>query len=163
MQSAKLPFRISICGLDELGSRLRRFRPTHIVSITDPSDSIVEFPSSMVVLRLAFHDLNRCDGMVPKMLASKDCDEYPGAANAESILAFGRTIPVDSRVLLHCHAGISRSPAAAYLLASVHLPSQDAMKLVMRLRREATPNRLLMQSGDKLIAANGRRNATAPK
>jgi predicted protein tyrosine phosphatase len=159
MTKTKLPFAMTICGLDELGDELESFRPSHILSILDPNedhDDPLVFPESIRVLSLRFFDLHAIGGMVGTMLSSRDRAEYPSADHAHAILDFGREIPMGGRILCHCWAGVSRSTAAAYLLACLHLPVDEAMELIMELRPGAMPNRLIVRFADKILGFEGR-------
>lgn len=164
MSGANLPFQLTICGLDELDDRLSKFTPSHIVSILDPNDDRDEplvFDESIKVLSLRFFDVHQLTGVVGTLLSARDRGEYPCVDHAQAIIDFGRTIPAGAKVLFHCWAGISRSTAAAYLLARLHLPEADAMKLVMALRPGAIPNKLIMQFGNKILGADGRMPSTS--
>ncbi|EME67646.1 hypothetical protein H261_22463 [Paramagnetospirillum caucaseum] len=159
MTLAKLPFTMRICGLDELADELSEFAPSYVVSILDPGEDDGEplvFPASVSVLRLRFFDFHSLGGVVGKALARQGRDENPCIDHAEAIIHFGRSIPVGAKVLCHCWAGISRSTAAAFLLARLHLPEADAMELVMALRPGAIPNRLLLKFGEKILGVDGR-------
>ena len=48
----------------------------------------------------------------------------------------------DTRVLIHCHAGISRSPtiAIAYIMKTINMSTLDAYAFVQRSRRIISPN-----------------------
>jgi predicted protein tyrosine phosphatase len=159
MALAKLPFTIRICGLDELADEMSEFAPSYVVSILDPGEDDGEplvFPASVSVLRLRFYDFHSMGGMVGKALARQGRDENPSIDHAEAIIAFGRGIPAGAKVLTHCWAGISRSTAAAYLLARLYLDDAEAMKLVMKLRPGAMPNRLLLKFGNRVLGTGGR-------
>lgn len=160
MSKPRLPFELSICGLDELADEMETFDPSHIVSILDPDadrDNPLVFPESIRVLSLRFFDFHSMGGLVGKALARQGRNEHPGVDHAESIIKFGRGIPGGSRVLCHCWAGVSRSTAAAFLLARLHLPATEAMKLIMGLRPEAMPNRLILKFGEEIFCGNQRR------
>ncbi|MDO8608672.1 MAG: hypothetical protein Q7R40_19245 [Phaeospirillum sp.] len=154
-----LPFAMAICGLDELADELEALNPTHVISILDPGeddhDPLV-FPESIRVLSIRFFDIHAMGGVVGTMLSARDKAEYPCIDHAQAILEFGRNIPCGSRVLVHCWAGVSRSTAAAYLLACLHLPPNDAMNLILSLRQGAMPNRLIVRFADKALGAEGR-------
>ncbi|RAU23486.1 hypothetical protein CU669_03520 [Paramagnetospirillum kuznetsovii] len=159
MTMGKLPFELSICGLDELDDELESFAPTHVVSILDPGEDDHDpliFPESMRVLSLRFYDFHAMGGLVGKALARQGRSENPSIDHADAILAFGREIPKGSRVLCHCWAGVSRSTAAAFLLACLHLTPDDAMELVMTLRPGAVPNRLIVRFADRILGAGGK-------
>lgn len=156
--SSQLPFSLAICGVSELPKVIAQFAPTHIVSITDPNDEPLDFPASMTVLRLAFWDVHALDGMVAKMLSAHD---YPSAVHAQAILDFGRQVPKGARLLIHCGAGISRSTAAAFILAAQAKSGDEwsAFQLIKVLRPQAQPNLLLVRYADKLLGAGGRMSA----
>lgn len=158
-----LPFTLAICGLAELGDELEAFNPSHIISILDPGEDDggpLIFDESIKVLSLRFFDLHAMGGVVGTMLSVRDRAEYPCIDHAYAIVDFGRTIPPGAKVLCHCWAGISRSTAAAFLLARLHLPEAASMKLVMALRPGAMPNKLIMQFGNKILGADGRMPST---
>jgi len=157
-QVIDLSFGLSICGVDELPVRIKRFKPTHLISVSDPVDEPLRFPSAVEVLRLAFWDIQSFSGLVRHMVSSEERHHYPSADHAESILAFGRNIPASAKLLIHCWAGVSRSTAAAMLVICQRHPGheQSAFRLVKALRPQADPNRLLVKHGDRLLKARGR-------
>jgi predicted protein tyrosine phosphatase len=62
-------------------------------------------------------------------------------------------------VLIHCEAGVSRSPAAALILYTCLLgpgSERKAMDLVLRQRPFAIPNRRMVELADKLLGREGR-------
>ena len=156
--TTKLPFQLVICGVDDVPDMLVQFVPTHIISITDPDDEPLDFPAQINVLRLAFFDLHTMTGMVAKTLTARDRGDYPCVDHAQAILDFGRCLPGGARVLIHCHAGVSRSTAAAFLLVAARMPGQEdaAFNLIKRIRPAAQPNRLLVRHGDQLLGAEKR-------
>ncbi len=159
MTKGKLPFTMSICGLDELADEMESFRPSHIISILDPDDDCDDpliFPKEIKVLSLRFFDLHAIGGMVGTMLSSRDRAEYPSADHADAILDFGRNLPPEAKLLIHCWAGVSRSTAAAFILACLHLPPDEAMHLILNLRPGAMPNRLIVRFSDKILSAGGK-------
>lgn len=138
-QRARLPFSLLVCGMSELPAKLASFRPSHVISITD--DEEVGFPPDIHVLRLAFQD-----------------HRDPGVQTAQQILEFGKGLLDGAKVLVHCHGGVSRSAAAAYLLLCQrrHGNEQSAFRLLKAIRPQAQPNPLLVAHGDALLNANGR-------
>lgn len=63
------------------------------------------------------------------------------------------------KVLIHCEAGTSRSPAAALILYACWLgPGREgeAMRLVLTQRPLATPNRRMVALADRLLKRGGR-------
>jgi predicted protein tyrosine phosphatase len=67
-----------------------------------------------------------------------------------------------AHLLIHCHAGISRSTAAAALLLAQASPTRNPVDIfteIGRLRPRAWPNLLLLELGE---AALGRSGAIVP-
>lgn len=61
----------------------------------------------------------------------------------------------DGPTLIHCQAGVSRSTAAGLLLLAVHLPPDEAVAEIRRLRPAAWPNRRIVGLGDELLGLDG--------
>jgi|SRR5215475_15659828 len=62
-------------------------------------------------------------------------------------------------ILIHCEAGVSRSPAAALILYTCLLgpgSERKSMDLVLRQRPFAIPNRRMVQLADRLLCREGR-------
>lgn len=62
-------------------------------------------------------------------------------------------------LVVHCYAGVSRSPAAAYIISLALRPDQDEMELAATLRwlsPSATPNLRLIALADELLGRQGR-------
>jgi len=62
-------------------------------------------------------------------------------------------------ILIHCEAGVSRSPAAALILYTCLLgPGSErrSMDLVLRQRPFAIPNRRMVELADRLLGREGR-------
>lgn len=120
-------------------------KPDWLISITDPG-TVVPRPEGVSAERhrtLRFHDLTQpvvgTDIILPDRMA------------ARSVFDMLLDIPADKSVLIHCLAGISRSPAV--VLAIVHHRWPDALKETSIALRHAAPwvvpNPFLIQSLDK--------------
>ena len=142
-------FRVTICGIPELANH-REVGVTHVLSILDP-----EWPDPSAFdafaphrrLALRFHDVIE---PLPDRLP-------PTRRNVEELLAFGRELD-GGHLLVHCHAGVSRSTAAATLIlaqAFPDRPAQEAFDAVVRLRPHAWPNLRMLEFGDELLGRNG--------
>lgn len=151
---------LTVCGLEELGQHSDR-AVTHVLSILDPDcpdpDAFRAYDAHhRTVLR--FHDIIE---PIPEQI-------LPEPADVEAILAFGRALGEEAaarnegHLLVHCHAGISRSTAAmAMLLAQVH-PDEDEGEIfarLLRIRPQAWPNSRMIDFADDLLARSGRLNA----
>lgn len=157
-----LPFDITICGEPEIACTVNGH--THAVSIMDPGLA-ARFPASLRednILRLNFHDL---DGpLVPDDPARRELERrgigvvLPEERHVRAIMAFGEGLAPGSKILIHCMAGISRSTAAAWIIAVRAQPGREAETLrhIQRIRPQALPNRLMVRIADRLLGAGGR-------
>jgi predicted protein tyrosine phosphatase len=145
------PFRVTICGLDELAGH-GTAGVTHVLSILDPGWSD---PPGFAAYRphrrldLRFHDV-----------IEPDHPDAPQPSDVEQLLAFTRQLPMEAgaHLLVHCHAGVSRSTAAtAVILAQARpdRPAAEAMQAMLRLRPLAWPNLRILEFGDALLGRNG--------
>jgi predicted protein tyrosine phosphatase len=145
---------LTVCGLDELDNHAGR-GVTHVLSILDPDwpepEAFLAFdPHSRATLR--FHDaIEPGPGVV-----------LPERADVEAILAFGREAGDVRHLLIHCHAGISRSTAAMLMILAQAHPSESEEAVVERLlsiRPQAWPNSRMIAFADELLGRDGRLNA----
>jgi predicted protein tyrosine phosphatase len=147
-----VPFQVTICGIDELACHCAR-GVTHVLSILDPGWPDPESLSVFDVnrrLKLRFHDIIESQ---PGWIAPERWD-------VELLLAFGRdlTVSQDMHLLIHCHAGISRSTAAATLVlaqARPDRPASEMLREVVRLRSRAWPNLRILELGDAILGRRG--------
>ncbi len=71
----------------------------------------------------------------------------PGAEHVDRLLAFLRAWDREQPLVIHCYAGVSRSPAAAFIGACALEPTRCEFEIARELRRaspSATPNRRLV-------------------
>jgi predicted protein tyrosine phosphatase len=141
----------AICGLDELIGHQGR-GVTHILSILDP-----EWPDPEAFLTydphfratLRFHDAIEPG---PDIL-------LPQREDVEAVLTFGRDAAEAGGLLIHCHAGISRSTAATLMILAQAHPHEGENELAERLlttRPQAWPNSRMITFADELLDRNGR-------
>jgi predicted protein tyrosine phosphatase len=141
--------RRTICGLDELATL--GSGATHVMSILDP-----DFPDPhgaaekfQARLCLRFHDIIAPE---PGLIA-------PEPHHIEALLAFGRGLGGASHLLVHCHMGVSRSPAAMAALLAQANPQADERALISHiadLRPQAWPNLLMVALADEQLDRGGR-------
>ena len=146
------PFQVTICGIDELGSHWEA-GVTHVLSILDPG-----WPEPAALgafdahrrLELRFHDVIEAG---PGWIA-------PERLDVEQLLSFGRDLTEarGTHLLVHCHAGVSRSTAAATLIlaqARPDRPAEELLQAVVRQRSHAWPNLRILELGDALLDRRG--------
>jgi predicted protein tyrosine phosphatase len=156
----KLPFRITVCGLDELAVH-SKVRVSHVLSILDP-----EWPVPKVFghfgahrkLELRFHDV----------IDDRAGSIAPGPGHVQQVLAFGaalgREAGTDAHLLVHCHAGVSRSSASMALLLAQAVPDRSGDAIfaeILRIRPLIWPNLRIVEMGDRTLGRNGELIAAA--
>ncbi|KQT55320.1 MULTISPECIES: tyrosine phosphatase family protein [unclassified Aureimonas] len=114
--------------------------------------AIVERPASIEPHRHLFLGMNDIaepsEGLV-----------LPADSHLGRLLAFGKAWSREAPLAIHCYAGISRSTAAAYILALALRPDLDETALAEELRRRApsaTPNPKLIALADAALGREGR-------
>ena len=140
-----------VCGLADVRPLIAARQPSHLITLLDPA-SMIDTPAPLAPdrhLRLGVNDIvEPMDDMVA-----------PDETVVGRILAFGRTWNGDRPMLIHCWAGISRSTAAAFLLACDGSPGVEERAIARALRRaapHASPNRRIVALADALMKRRGR-------
>ena len=85
--------------------------------------------------------------------------DAPRLADIEKILEFTSTFPAGAEVLVHCLAGISRSPAIAYAIVCQHSnPGQEraGIKYIRSIRPFIMPNQLIVEWAEHILERKGR-------
>jgi predicted protein tyrosine phosphatase len=144
-------YKVTICGIPELPQHAA-IGVSHVLSIIDTHEPR---PAALDGFRTIDHEMLRFDDIVA---------EYPGfeactPAHIETVLAFGERLQAspDGHLLVHCHAGISRSTAAAAILMTQHAPGQEeaAFLRLLDLRKHGWPNTRMVEFADRLLKRDG--------
>ena len=129
--------------------------PVHVVGLLGPG---MEHPALPVPeerrLRLSFHDVA---GVAPGFTP-------PTTQHVRALLAFAQRWRAQRQgtLVIHCWMGVSRSPAAAYIVQCALRPQVDERMLARELRARApfaTPNPRLVALADTLLGRAGRMTA----
>ena len=151
MTTAAPPFVITVCGIGELAEH-SGLGASHVLSILDPDHPVPEAFGAFgehVKLELRFHDI----------VDPRPGEILPSPEHVDAILAFGRTLhPDGASLLVHCHAGISRSTASMVLILALAMPEQPAQAILERvhsIREKAWPNLRMIEMGDALLGRRG--------
>lgn len=81
----------------------------------------------------------------------------PTKQDIQSILVFGRQIRInnpDAHLVVHCHAGISRSTAGALIIMNDEAGPGQERELCQKLRKmrpQAHPNSLMIKYGQEIL------------
>jgi predicted protein tyrosine phosphatase len=142
---------IHVCPLSRLEETLLSSGASHLVTLLRADTPFLR-PASVVQerhLALFMHDIAEEQ---PDMVA-------PAESHVGRLLAFAGDWDRARPMLIHCYAGISRSTAAAYIVAAALEPDRDETELAETLRRlspSATPNPRLIAIADSMLGRDGR-------
>jgi predicted protein tyrosine phosphatase len=141
--------RICVCSLDDMAGVLGRVRPGRLISLL-PAEFQPPTPSQLKPsdhLRVLIDDIDE----------PREGFTAPALEHVEEMLQFLRASPPDVSLLIHCHAGVSRSPAAALIALVLDAPGreQEAALLMRKVAPFACPNRLLVQLADRALGRSG--------
>lgn len=142
--------RIAVDNYWNVEETTRRLQPDAVISIMDAAHlAPVLFLAPERHLQLGFHDIERKEAgktppaqdQIARMIAFADKHRRSGARH----------------LLIRCMAGVSRSPAAAYILA-VSVRKEDPVRSAVQLFQAAPfarPNMLMVQHADLIGGWNG--------
>ncbi len=144
---------IEVCPANAVESLLKSSEISHVISLMGPKagDQRPKFISKSHHLDLRFNDIVEPR---PNLVT-------PNATHIDSLLRFAEAWQKsgEKRLLIHCWFGISRSPAAAFIVA-VHLqPGKIEQEIAGQLRSlapTATPNAMMIAIADDIMLRNGR-------
>jgi predicted protein tyrosine phosphatase len=140
---------IWVCGLDEMPALVERVRPTRMISLL-PAEEQPPTPLQIAAsdhLRVLVDDIGE-----PRMGLSP-----PARTHVEQLISFLRASPPHASILIHCLAGVSRSPAAAFVALALETPGREpeAAAVLRRAAPFVNPNRLIVQLADAALQRKG--------
>jgi predicted protein tyrosine phosphatase len=142
---------ILVTPLSAVEDTIRRYRPSHMVTLLSP-EHMIETPAGIETarhLRLGVNDVSEVEA----------ADMPPSEHHVAQLIAFAREWAADAPLLVHCWAGISRSTAAAYIVMCDRLGpgSETEIAQTLRLRApHAYPNSLMVSLADRALGREGR-------
>ena len=143
-----------VCPLNAVSAEIARWKPARLLSLLGPDQAAPEAPADIIQQVLRFHDIPEPHaGMIA-----------PNRAMVAEILAFGAAWREPEPLLIHCWMGISRSTAAALVIACAADPARDEAEIAQALRQaspSATPNPLVVALADEWLGREGRMVAAA--
>lgn len=131
------------------------FRPTHIVSLIDPSIDDAKVPkfNDAEIFQRKFYDL---DAPHPSPLTLADVSEIVEFVGA---WAQQRKRGEDARLLVHCHMGASRSTAVALIALAIlrgEGAEQGAFADLLSITTKPWPNSNVVRLADEALGRQGR-------
>jgi len=138
--------RLIVSPLPQVEHLLAEHRPSHLVTLASPG------------AEAAFDAEHRLDLRFNDIAAPREGLVAPSAEHVGALLAFAEGWAGPRPLLIHCWAGVSRSTAAAYVIAcACTAPGREAA-WAARLRDAAptaTPNPLIVAHADRLLDRGG--------
>lgn len=142
---------LEVCPLSRLPDTLDGSGATHLMTLMKVGTAIAR----PAVIPEGRH----CVVEVSDIVAPMEGHVTPGEAHIAQILDFARAWDRTQPLLIHCYAGISRSTAAAYIVACALAPDRDEAEIARALRAaapSATPNALFVALADRMLDRDGR-------
>lgn len=132
---------------DILSSQLRCAEVTWLLSIGDAHDQLpAGYDNIRSKLRLLIADLLTEEGATD--------------GDVQRIIQLAESLRQETgKLLIHCEAGVSRSPAAALIMYACWLGpgcEREAMVRVLAQRPVAIPNRRMVELADRILGRGGR-------
>jgi predicted protein tyrosine phosphatase len=139
-----------VCSLRRIDTLIEARRPSHLISLLSPAEMIEEHPAMTGRhLRVGVNDIvEPMEGLVA-----------PDAPMVARILTFGADWDASRPMLIHCWAGVSRSSAAAFILACQRNPDTPERAIAEHIRAVspiAHPNARLVALADDMLGRGGR-------
>jgi len=141
---------ITLTSLVGVLRAVHRVKPVKLVSLLDPE----WFPDTPPAIKPSNHlRIGVCD-----LVSPMEGKVIPSEEHIEALLEFGTRWRSGERVLVHCHAGVSRSSAAIAILMAQKNPGRE-FEIARLLRRRAhhiRPNSLMIEIADRLLSCERR-------
>ncbi|MFI8681425.1 tyrosine phosphatase family protein [Brevundimonas diminuta] len=138
--------RLIVSPLRQVERLLAAHRPSHLVTLASPG------------AEAAFEAEHRLDLRFNDIAAPREGLVAPSLEHVEALLAFAQGWRGARPLLIHCWAGVSRSTAAAYVVACARTAPGREDEWAARLRETAptaTPNPLIVALADRLLDRGG--------
>jgi len=142
---------IFVCPLSKVDETVSRAGAERLVSLLTAGTEMVR-PAAIAPQNHLFLSMN-------DIVDAQDGMTLPGEAHVRRLLDFATEWDRARPLVIHCFAGISRSTASAYIVASALARQRDEMELAKELRwlsPSATPNPRLIAVADALLGREGR-------
>ncbi len=137
---------IIVSCYDKAEAAFSAYRPAYVVSILGQDEG----------------PARSFDGLPPENLLELrgDCSSTDdNAARCQTLIDLGRNWDRKAPILIHCHQGVARSMAAAYILLCAAQEGTCEVKIANALRKaapHADPNILLISEADALMGREDR-------
>jgi predicted protein tyrosine phosphatase len=140
---------VYICNIHEMPGHVARLGPSHLISVLTPAD-MPDTPPGVDPdrhLRVACHDI----------VIAHPGAILPSPEHVSRIVRFAESWGGEAPMMIHCWAGVSRSTAAALIIACARCRGREE-QLARRLRLaapHAQPNSLMIAVADQILGCDG--------
>ena len=150
-----LTMQMLICPRECAHSR-SRFEPTHMVSLQDPGTDVIGLRPPWIAPENHYIGVF-CDVRDP---GSPEAPQESSIRSVVSWLQLHCGPETTHRFVVHCHAGVGRSPAVGYVAWAIHLGpgrEQEAWQRMIDscVKRSVIPNSLVIGHADSILGRNG--------
>jgi predicted protein tyrosine phosphatase len=141
--------RIIVCGVDHMPRAVAALGPKYVVSLLPPDQ---QPPTPPTIAPAHHHRVEIHDVTGPMGDAI-----VPTREHVATLVEFLRRCDPDAAVLIHCAAGISRSPAAALIALALDHPGREdeAGRVLRSVAPHTMPNSLLLALADEVLGRDG--------
>ena len=147
---------ITVTNVDKVPGFIHR-GATHVISLLHSRERNMLFlPKSFKRENWLFLDMDD--------VISEQADAAPQKEQVERLLSWTKKLPSDAHLVIHCHAGVSRSTAAALAVKVQELGVdrlREAVDWLLEARPQACPNPVITKFADELLGAKGELHAAA--
>jgi predicted protein tyrosine phosphatase len=142
---------IHVCSLARLHETVAATGASHVVTLINKTYPVAT-PQGVEVDNHLWIDID-------DISAPLDGYILPQTHHVEQLIDFVRAWDRARPLVAHCHAGISRSSAAAFVAACALAPNRDERMIALAVRQAsptALPNTRIVSLADRLLGRNGR-------
>jgi len=142
---------IVVCPLSRVEEAAKKYQTREMITLMNDNTNVSR-PAGIAAehhLVLTLNDINK---IIPGLV-------HPQESDVNKLIEKAWSWDQRAPLLIHCWMGISRSTAAAYIIAATLNPAEDEFTLAERLRSSApfaTPNKRLIALGDKILGRENR-------
>jgi predicted protein tyrosine phosphatase len=143
--------RLHVCSLSRVAETVRVTGARSLVTLINV-DTLVARPAEIDPQRHLF--IGMSDISEPL-----DGHILPAEQHVRKLIDFAKSWNRNEPLVIHCHAGVSRSTAAAFIIACALAPSRAETEIADAIRRAshtATPNRRMVAIADAMLKRAGR-------
>ena len=140
-----------VCPLSRLSTTALACGAREMVTLLSNQNAL-DRPAGILPERHLFLDMNDISIKVEGL-------QEPQAYHISRLIEFAGEWDRSAPLLIHCWMGISRSTAAAYIIAAALNTDNDEVTLAQELRRRspsATPNARMVALADRVLSRDGR-------